>query len=125
MHGIIRVMLKRFMTSISAIFAIVALGVIHVSSPVVSASSHVASHSQHATDNGCKVVCQATVNKQKNRTPDNQKHDEIPSPYFVDFNTVQLTHVGVGLLTSNRIWLESSWIPPDLILLGGAYSTSL
>lgn len=118
-------MIRMYITSVVASFAIAVLGFVHAYTPIVSASTHTVSHSQHTGDNGCKVVCQATMTKHKKQASYQQKRDADPVPYFAHFSSTKLVNIDNGLLSANHIWRHSSWIPPDIILLSGAYSTDL
>lgn len=119
-------MFKRYTTSIGIIMTVLMLGVVHIYSPVARGlSSHTTSHSQHTTDATCQVACQATVDKQKNRLSAVKDQDDNPSPKPLYFNTVAIEAVGVGLLQAGALWRQSSWVPPDITLLSGHYSSSL
>jgi hypothetical protein len=125
-HGIIETMFKRYTASIGIIFTVVMLGVVHIYSPVARGlSAHTASHSQHASDSTCQIACQATVDKQKNRPSSVKDQDDNPSPRPPYFNTVAIEAMGVGLLKAGTVWRQSSWVPPDITLLSGHYSSSL
>ena len=114
-----------YITSVVAGIAIAGIGFVHAYTPIASASTHTASHPQHASDNGCKVVCQATLAKHKKQAFYSQKRETDAKPYFAHFNDVKLSNINDGLLGANHIWRQSSWIPPDTVLLSGAYSTGL
>lgn len=119
-------MFKRYTTSLGIIFTVGMLGIVHIYSPVARGlSSHTTSHSQHVSDSNCQVACQATVDKRKDQPSDLKDQDDTPTPKPLYFNTVAIETIGVGLLQDGALWRQSSWMPPDITLLSGHYSSSL
>jgi hypothetical protein len=116
--------IKKHLVIIGTIFTAALFGLVHIYTPVAQGlSSH--SHSQHARDSSCQTLCQVAHEKQKIRTSvqDEQDKDPLSGPLY--FNATAIDAVGVGLLRDGVIWRQSSWIPPDITLLSGHYSSSL
>lgn len=119
-------MFKRYTTSIGVILMVLMLGVVHIYSPVARAvSPPIGMHAQHSGDPTCQVACQATIDKQKAKSTTVKEQDDTPSPKPLYYNTIAIETIGVGLLQPGTLWRQSSWLPPDITLLSGHYSSSL
>ena len=118
-------MFKRYTSLIGIVFTVAILGIVHTYSPVARSFSPHGTHAQHVADTNCQVACQATVDRQKNKPSNIQKDDKAPEPTFVSLNTISVEAMGIGLLQDGVLWRQSSWVPPDIALLSGYYSSSL
>jgi len=117
-------MLKRLIGYSGTFLAFIALGLVHISPAAAISISNHSSHNDHKAVS-CQVACQTTPQRKEDRlyVEDNEKDDEKDT--ILAFNEVALADSGVGLLKENAIWKQSSWVPPDLLLESGAYTTSL
>ena len=117
-------MLKRLISYSGTFLAFVLLGLVHLSPAVGAGMPSPSGHGDHGTIS-CQVACQATPQRQEDKlnSENNEKDDEKDTS--LAFNEVELINSGVGLLRETAIWKQSSWVPPDLLLQSGAYSTSL
>lgn len=109
-----------------AIFTATLVGLIHIYTPLAQAlSSHSQSHGKHISDASCQTLCQVTHEKQKVKTSTLKQQDREPSlkPLYLSDLAIEIS--GVGILSADSLWRESSWVPPDIALLSGYYSTSL
>ena len=117
------VMIKRLLRT-GVFLTLLSVGFLQSSSLALAIGPPSPAHSEYEK-NSCKVACHATLNNREDRL--DAKEDEPDELKTIDFprTTVALTYVGVGLLTENSIWKNSSWVPPDITLMSGAYSVSL
>ncbi len=119
-------MIKRYFIRIGIFLSVAMLVMVHIYSPVArSLSSHSPSHSHHVSDSSCQLVCQATVDKRKNHPSELKDQDDMPISKPLYFNAVAVEMMGVGLLQDGTLWRQSSWLPPDITLLSGHYSSGL
>lgn len=120
-------MLKKYAIQLGIIFTAITLSFIHISTPVASAISthHSSSHSQHSPNTSCQSICQANINKLKIKIQKDSQRDTEPYDFIATNNSLDISLLEDNLLKSNKLWLQTSWIPPDIALLSGYYSTSL
>lgn len=120
-------MLKKYSIHLGVIFTATVLSLIHIYTPVTSAISthHSSSHSQHTPNSSCQSICQANVNNLKVKILKDSDRDKKPYDYTLIHKSSRVSLLEEGLLTSSRLWLQTSWMPPDIALLSGYYSTSL
>ena len=119
-------MFKKCVTYISVVLAALSLGAVHTSVALAASSQHLtSSHSQHASDSGCKLACQAVKANNKVKKHVQAKKDDKKLNVLFGFSPESIRYVGVGILSRTQLWLRSSWVPPDKVLLSGYYSSSL
>lgn len=118
-------MRKRYTSFIGIIFTVAILGIVHTYSPIARNLLNHTAHVQHGADPSCQIACQATVDRQKNKPSDTKKEEDDPSPKLAYINTIPIEIMGVGLLQEGSLWRQSSWLPPDIPLLSGYYSSGL
>lgn len=118
-------MLRKYAAIFNVFIVGVALSFSHAYSPVTAGQSSPHSPSgQHAQNSDCKTPCQATLKDKKNN-PDYIKEEDDVLPDITWPSEVTLASVGVGILQPDTLLQQSSWRPPDTVLLSGQYSTSL
>lgn len=117
------VMIKRLLR-IGVFITLMSVGLLQSSSLALATGPPSLAHSEYEK-NSCKVACHVTLNNREDRIDaEEDEPDDLKTTDFPRTN-VALTYTGVGLLTENSIWKNSSWVPPDITLMSGAYSVSL
>ena len=117
-------MLRRFIRYTSLLLVFMVLGLVYVV-PAAAANPHALHTGDDYAAVSCQVVCQSASQKTEEQPnfEDDSKDDE--KDFLPVLDCTELACSGVGLLQDNAIWKLSSWVPPDLLLQSGAYTTSL
>lgn len=119
-------MLKRYIKTFGVGFVAIALSFIHIFSPIATlAMSSESSHGRHANTTIHLSSCQETpVNQKFKPISIFKKRTNKPEPAVAFSVAPSVTDSGIGLLKPTNLWLQSSWTPPDLLLLSSRYTTS-
>lgn len=117
-------MIRNCTRYIGTFLTLVVFGLVHVSPAMASSMPHPSGHSDHGAVS-CQVACQATPQNQEDELGIEAKEKDDKKDPVPIAGEIELIDSGVGLLRENQIWKQSSWVPPDLLLQSGAYSTSL
>ncbi|HMI08978.1 MAG TPA: hypothetical protein VK497_01095 [Candidatus Saccharimonadales bacterium] len=97
----------------------------HIYTPLATQQSiHHSSSEQHPKGIDCKTSCQGVLKDKKNKLSHIDQNDD-KFPDFAWPSGITLATIGVGILNPDTLLQQSSWKPPDIILLSGQYSTSL
>ncbi|MDB5160063.1 MAG: hypothetical protein JWO99_326 [Candidatus Saccharibacteria bacterium] len=79
----------------------------------------------HTNPVACQNICTyATTATENQRLFQNEGIEKEPQTFYLGLAGVSLALIG-ALLTSRRLYLLSSWRPPDILLLTGRYSDGL
>ena len=118
---------KRITSIAGFVFIVAILGIVHLYSPVARSLSSHSMHLQHTGDASCQTVCQAVLDRRKNQPTNIEQQDDDPFAGVLVFpgQNIGIEMLGVGLLQDGAVWRQSSWVPPDIPLLSGYYSTGL
>jgi hypothetical protein len=81
--------------------------------------------SSHQNSSSCQTICQTPLSKQKNKLAENKDEDDVPETYPQALEGLTSSFLTSNLLKENELWKQSSWTPPDIVLLSGSYSTTL
>gem|GEM_PF-5886606 len=118
-------MIKKYTAYITVITAALSLVFAYVQPVMASTSSHSSTHSTHISDSTCQTACSMTVNKHKDKLRKDVKNKKAPQPLYVHLNNVSIQSLGNGIYPPNQVWIQSSWVPPDIVLLSGYHSSGL
>ena len=126
LHVIIERMFNKQIATSFTIFVALVFSLAHMYTPVVrSVTSHSSSHSSHFTNSSCQTVCYAAMGGQQGKLHSVKKFKKTPVPEYAHLNQVAIDKLGIGLLQPSSLWRQSSWVPPDIVLLSGHHTTDL
>lgn len=118
-------MIKKYTAYVTVIVAALSLLLAHVQPVMASTASHGSIHSTHVSAGNCQTACSVTVNKYKDRLLKIVKNKKNPTPHYTYLANISTETFGKAILPPDHIWTQSSWVPPDIVLLSGYHSSGL
>ena len=123
--------MKRFITSIASLTIALVIGFFHAATPTFlkvegQVAHHEASsnHHQPSIANGCQTICQGSpVRDVDGPEEELQEDDSRPTPQPTPFYATTLHEFRFARQYISQIWKNTSWTPPDILLLTGIVTT--
>ncbi len=119
MHAFKKQSIAQF--TILSLFAVLGISFSHLSLNLSDVTMSMDTHFNAAV---CQNVCTyATVANNDQRLLRTEHIDKEPGPFYLTVIVIDILLISV--LYYRKLYLLSSWRPPDIVLLSGKYSDSL